>query len=405
MPKKSRRGWGEGSVERGKFAQGEYRVQVSLGLKPDGKRDRRYVYGKTKEEALDAARDMKRRSRAKQPPSDNETLGVYLERWLIRHGRRVRDNTINTYTGIVRNHLIPHLGDRRLWSVTPTEVEDMMAAILESGRGPRTVNDARMILARAYKDAIRDAAQRGVVMGNPALMSERRPYHPGIFGTADANYLAEVLPHAPDIAPLVICAIAAGPRQSELLGLCWEDDEGDWLYVRRSLKLAKGGFYMDTTKTETSERRLPVTKVMRSALRILRDRQTWEREKWISYTWPDGKEYDLIFRAPNGAPISRYWLRERWYEAIDAANADRAAEDPDAPALPRVRWRELRHSFATLLLADGVEMGVISKLLGHSSISTTASVYAHVTDRLKQDAASRLDGMFGGMADKMADAP
>lgn len=399
MPKKSRRGWGEGSVERGRFAEGEYRVQVSLGRKPDGKRDRRYVYGATKEEALAAAFRLKQGRKAKRPPTEGETLGVFLTRWLDRRRRRVRDRTYAGYEQCVRLHIMPALGRRPVREVTPGEVDDLLQSIVERGLSARTANKVRTTLVSAFKDGI---VLDGLT-SNPAQAVSGRTHRYARFSVLTPDQTTALIAEAGDLAPYIVLAVGTGLRQGELLGLTWDDISGDVLHVRRVLN-PKGGYHMEHPKTEHSERTIPLTKAVREALRQQRDRQRIEAGKegyLATIDWPDGEEYDLVFRRPNGAPVDGTGLTKQWRRLIDRVNDQTRAlwkdtgRDPDAaPQIPQVRWHDLRHTFATMLIEQAVPLEIVSELLGHTNLNTTAKIYGHPGEDIKRRAIDTLDTLL-----------
>lgn len=403
MSKRARRGWGEGSVERGKFARGEYRVQVSLGNAPDGKRVRRYVYGATKDEALGNASDLRRRREAGRPMREGETLGVYLTRWLERHGRRVRDRTYRGYEQAVRLHIIPALGQRPVTALTPGEVDDLLHAIIERGLSARTANKVRTTLAKAYSDGMRFD---GLDI-NPAKVVQGRTHRYTRFEVLSPEQATRIIAAAGDLAPYITVAVGTGLRQGELLGLTWGDIEGDAIRVQRTLN-PKGGYHMEATKTDGSGRLIPLTTPVREALRMQRDRQRIERsaaekaETWLTVEWPDGEEYELVFRTPVGAPVDGTSLTKRWRRLIAVVNAEMreahqaAGGDPDdAPQIPSVRWHDLRHTFATMLIDQGVALELVSELLGHTNLNTTAKIYGHPGEDVKRQAIATLDTLLG----------
>lgn len=179
-------------------------------------------------------------------------------------------------------------------------------------------------------------------------------------------------------APLYTTAVALGLRQGELLGLRWSDVDLDagTLTIRRSLRV--GDRDLAEPKTERAKRTLTLGASVVSVLRAHRTRQLEERLAAGS-RWHEG---EFVFATRTG-------------EAIDSRNVTKAFQRALRDAgLPRQRFHDLRHACATLLLEDGEELAVISRILGHSNLSTTADVYAHLTPAMLQRSADRMDGIL-----------
>jgi integrase len=181
------------------------------------------------------------------------------------------------------------------------------------------------------------------------------------------------------LAPLYTTAIATGMRQGELLALRWQEVDLDarTLTVRNTLRL--GTRTLAAPKTERARRTLRLGADVTAVLREHRVRQLEERLA-AGTRWQDG---DFVFASSIGTPL-------------DSRNVTHALQDALARAgLPRQRFHDLRHAYATLMLEDGEELAVISRSLGHSNLSTTADVYAHLTPAMLERSAARMDTILG----------
>ncbi len=177
-------------------------------------------------------------------------------------------------------------------------------------------------------------------------------------------------------------ALTLGLRQGETLGLRWQDvdlEAGD-LRVRVALQRVKGKLQLVEPKTPGSRRALPVPPSVVLALREHRRNQLEERLA-VGPLWQDS---GLVFTTTIGTPP-------------DATNVVRHCRAIlDRAGLPRMRYHDLRHACASLLLAQGVKLRTIMEILGHSQLSTTAEVYAHVLPALQGDAANRMEALLTG---------
>jgi integrase len=179
------------------------------------------------------------------------------------------------------------------------------------------------------------------------------------------------------LQPLFELALYTGLRKGELLGLRWEDLDlaGGTASIRRTLQRTNSsGLTALPTKTKSSERRIALPTPCLRSLEQHRNRQRMEREA-AGTGWKDS---GYVFTRPDGAPIEGSTLTRHFNILLRQAR------------LRRIRFHDLRHSAATLLLEQGVELVVIKELLGHAHIGVTATVYAHVRLRLQRDAINLL---------------
>lgn len=374
----ARRSRGEGAV----YPTKDGRVRGSILLPhPDGNRTvRRYVSGRTRAEVVRKLDALRREAEAGFP--SGETLGAYLARWIVAVKPRLRAATWREYQRHCRTYWQP-LAGIALTRLTPAQVERRMAELLAGGLSPMTVHHARSTLRRALHDAQRDAllTRNVAALARPPRVERRE------MRALSAAEVARLLDATAEdrFGPLFAVAIGSGLRQGELLGLRWSDIdfEGRTLVVRRSLARAYGGGYaIAEPKTARSRRTVMLPTLAVEALRRQKARQAAERLAAGS-AWQDRD--GLVFTDPIGRTV----------RPADVSHAFRTTADH--LGLP-VRFHDLRHTAASLLLAAGVPLKVVSEALGHSSIAITADVYAHVTPDLKREAAAAMDRALSGGA-------
>lgn len=373
----TRRGNGEGSVYR-RTSDGLWVGLVDLGCH-EGKRKRKSVYGRTRSEVLKKVREvLSKADRGLSFPDERLTTEDYLNRWVaeVLPGT-IKDSTVDQYNDILKRYVIPFVGRVRLARLGPQHVQQMMRELENRGLSPRTRRQARAILRRALNHAERWE----LVSRNAAALVEC----PRIVGSEidDALTLAEAQELLKTVAgeddeAIVTVALMMGLRRGEILALHWADVDLEQreLTVRYTLKRRVGyGLVLDTPKTAHANRTLPIPEKCIRALRTLRRRQTEQRLR-LGAAWEDR---GLVFTTPGGTPVDPRNLTRRYHALTERAGLG-----------PR-RFHALRHSAATLMLANNVPLEVISKTLGHAGLAITSDVYAKVTGGLQRQAADAME--------------
>lgn len=374
MTSAKRRVRGEGSIRHRK--DGRWSGTVSAGWTQKG-RTRHTVYGKTKQEAAAALGRLRQQLAQGLPKLDERTtVRAWLEHWLEIIEPRVRPSTFLRYSQLVNKQIVPALGGVKLAKLTPQAVERMLVDLQRSGLSAQTVHHTRAVLRTALTKATRDS----LVTRNVASLAEGpkvERYHAEPMSPAHAGAVLDAVAGT-DLEAPVACALWTGLRQGELLGLRWADVDlsARRLSVAVTLQRRGGAWHVEPTKTDKSRRTVSLPAPLVDILGAYRQRQR-EAQLLAGPAW-DTSFGDLVFTAQRGGPLMAASLTHRFHDAQVRAG------------LTPVRFHDLRHAAATLMLASGVDLKVVSELLGHSTIATTANVYAGVLDSLKVDAADRL---------------
>jgi integrase len=368
-------------------SDGRWHGRVTMGIKSDGSADRRHVTGKTEAEvthkvqALERQRDSGRAAEAGRSP----TLAEWLRHWLDNiAARRVRPSTLEGYRSKVDYRIIPGLGKHRLARLErhPEHIEAFYAALEREGLSPATLLQIHRILSRALKVA----AQRGKIGRNPCELVD-----------APALQRHEVLPLVADDARAILdaasahrnaarwsVALALGVRQGEALGLSWRYvslEEGTVRVAWALQRLPRQGLVLVPPKSRAAVRTIALPPQLVDALRAHRTAQLEERlragSSWrgSGLVFPDtGEPVELLFAQQNGRPIDpqRDWAE--WKRLLRGAGVRDA------------RLHDARHTAATLLLTQGVDVRVAMAILGHSSSQLTRDTYQHVVPELARDA-------------------
>jgi integrase len=374
MAKKKQRGNGAGTVYPRKNKDGKvigYRGSYIV----NGKRF--YVSAKTKTETEQKLRRaMTDADRGLTFDAAGLTLRDYLYRWLNDSVRdTVRNTTFERYEQIARLHIEPVLGGVRLKNLTPTHVRGLYKEKLEA-RSPRTVQYIHVTLHKALKQAVSDGLiPRNVTEAVKPPQIRREEIHP--LTPEQVNALFEAA-RGDRLEALYVLAIHTGLRQGELLGLKWEDvnlEEGN-LQVRRTLTTTKSGPVLSTPKTKGSRRSVKLTQSAVEALRHHLQRQLGEIDRAGSL-W---EENGLIFASETGEPLDRRGtVKYQFKKLLKCAG------------LPDIRFHDLRHTCATLLLGRNVNPKIVSEMLGHASIAITLDTYSHVLPNMQNEAAKAME--------------
>lgn len=389
-PKKRRRtrSNGEGGVWHDE-ARKRYVGTATVGYDLDGRQLRRSVTAKTKAEAVRRLRELQGAVDHGQDPARRDlTVASFLDSWLadVLPGSVAR-STERLYGDIVRLYVKPTIGQKRLRSLQARDVARMLADLEAEGRAPNTRRLARSVLRRA----LRWAEAEGMVARNVAAIANGVKIGGAEGRTLSVDQartlLASVEGHRLEAAFSV--ALALGLRRGELLGLTWDDLVLDAtpprLTVRHSLsRLPDRGLILDEPKTRQSRRTVHLPGPVAAGLREHRRRQAADQlhagPDWTAR--PLGA--DLVFRTPFGTAVDPDNFRNICYKVTTDAGIG--------------RWspHELRHSAASLLLAMGVPLKVVSETLGHSSIRVTADVYGHLMEPARAEAADAMTSALWG---------
>jgi integrase len=374
-----RRGAGEGSIYR--RADGKWTGSINLGWE-DGKRRRRVVYGRSQAEVRDKVRELLRGIDAGLPvPDDRLTVGELIERFLRDVAPdRVSPSTLENYCLIASHHLIPTLGRKKLAALTPGEVQSLLRAKMEAGYSARTVRLIRGLLVQC----ISQAERWGIVARNVARLTDGPKLARTEGRTLSPAQARELLDAARGdrLEACYVVLLALGLRKGEALGSAWTDVDLDrgLLTVRQALKRVGGAISLGDVKTSGSRRMINLPDEVVAVLRSHRARQAAERLA----AGPSWHESGLVFTTAIGTPIDPSNFRRQFDKICGKAGL--------------VGWHphELRHSAASIMLAGGVPLEVVSRVLGHASIRITADVYGHIMDPQRQQAADTMSAVLWG---------
>lgn len=314
---------------------------------------------------------------------DSQTVGQFLNSWLEESVKpSVHPRTYDSYAQLVRLYIAPRIGKTALVKLAPGKVQTMLNDLVASGLSGRTVQYVRAVLRRALNQAMRWQ----LVPNNIAMMVQppkaTRPEFPILTPEQLDAFIGSVAEHR--LRALYLTSIALGLRQGEAFGLRWPDL--DFERSTLSVRYALQNRTFVEPKTRKSRRTLVMPGFVRDALLRHRDEQQQER-RIAGSRW---QEWNLVFASSIGTPLNSSNVLHEFQRALEAAG------------LPKLRFHDLRHQCATLLLQKGVHPKVVSEILGHSQISLTLDTYSHVLLTLKAEAAETMEQALGPVATVVA---
>lgn len=401
-------------MSRGKAANGRSSIYrdpkgtwhgwVTMGRDAQGKPVRRHVRAKTKAAATSRVTDLenqRQQSVGLAATNARQTLGQWLDEWLIHIKRSRKPRTYTTYDALIRTHCGP-LRAVKLHEVTVRHIDDLLDRVATTV-SPTTAGNLHRTLRSAFSTAVR----RGLIPQNPCRYATvPRVVHVEV-EPLTLQEVQRILAAAADErnAPRWSVALALGLRQGEALGLKWSDLDlaAGTLSVHRQLQrhpwehgcdVARpdhtpahcphrhsGGLRFEDTKTGAGRRVIAIPAQMIPAL--LQHRRNQARERLNA--GPAWHDLDLVLPQPNGTPIDPRSDYHAWVSLLKKADVRRA------------RLHDARHTAATLLLAHGVDGRVVMSLMGWSQ-QVLLTRYQHVIDPMRIEAAERLGGAIWGHA-------
>ena len=374
---------GEGSIRKRKDGRWEGRYTAGHNLET-GKPIYRNVLGKTQAEVKEKLKTAIQETQSLDFSKTGQyTVGQWMDVWYENYAKiKVRPSSHQTYKGYIENHIKPNIGDIPLEKLTTLDLQRLYKTLLANGRvdrleskgqpkglSPKTVRNIHQILSSALKLA----QEQRIILTNPAEGCALPKVEHGEMKTLPVEQLQSFLREAKDsgVFELYYLELATGLRRGELLGLKWEDidlEHGD-LRVRRQIARINGKVVEAPLKTKNAYRTLPLAE---DTISILNE----QKKKVGSSPW--------VFPSATGGPISPDSVLHMLHRVLKRAG------------LPQVRFHDLRHTFATLALQNGVDIKTVSGMLGHFSAGFTLDTYAHVTTSAQKAAANTMGKLLSG---------
>lgn len=373
----ARRDYREGSLYQRK-SDGRWTGSFRL---PDGTRKSVYApkHNNKKEVARALLREaQKQAERGELIATTKQTLSDYLEYWLSVKKLAIKGITYVHYRSHLRSRVIPAIGNVKLQKLTTTQIQGCVNEMVVAKMKPGTIRRIYSILHEALEDAI----TWKLLAANPCkgvIVPRQEDEEMQALTAEQAQTLLDAA-RGTDIEGLITLALATGLRRGELFGLKWSDVdfERGCLRVQRTVVYVNGEGYKEVSpKTKSGKRSITLTGFALAALKEHRSRQ--RKIRMQSLAWEDK---DLIFPTATGMYMSASTLFNQFHVLLERAG------------LPPIRFHDLRHSCATLLLKMKVPPKVVQEILGHSSIVITMDTYGHVLPGMQEEAMESYDALF-----------
>jgi integrase len=375
----AKRGNNEGSIC--KRSDGRYQAAITIGYDQEtGKQKRQFFYGKTRTEVAQKLKDainLKDKGIIIEPTK--LTTGELVEHWLDTYGKSaIRESTYLRYRTALKCHINPAIGHIPLKDLKPDHIQRMYNLLSES-MSHSTVSNAHTLL----KQAIAHAVQQSYIVRNvidTISIPKSRKKDISVWTIEQFNsFLASIRKHK--LYPLFLLEYGTGMRRSELLAIRWADIDltNSVVTVRKSLSRGVDHrFVIADTKTAKGVRQIPLPAKVTAELKAHKARQN--EVKLMS--GPAYTDNDLVFCLSDGS-------------IMDPGNLNRIfGRMQSKTALPRIRFHDLRHSHATMLLLLGEHPKVVQERLGHSSITMTLDTYSHLIPGMQSKASSKLNDVL-----------
>lgn len=366
-------------------ADGTWEARITMGTNPtSGKPVRKSIYGKTQKEVRQKMTAiLGSMDKGTYQPETKLSVRAWMDEWIETFcANKLKRYTLTSYRGIIDNHINKHLGALPLQSIRGSDIQRMYNKMIADGLSPKTVKNVGAVMHKAFSMAVK----QGMIAANPCDAAE-----------LPAMQQHEIKPLTDNEIPLFLQAIQgdamenayalcllAGLREAECLGLSWEqvDFAKGTITINQQLQKekTKGGKYMIVPFTKSNKPRTIMPPQL--AFDYLKSEQRRQAEKRLAAGQMWDNPNDLVFTDKWGDNIAIFTFYSHFKKIVAAIGR------PDA------RPHDLRHTAATVAIASGADVKSVQDMLGHATASFTLNVYAHTSEKMKEDTAARMQGYY-----------
>lgn len=354
---------GDGCIAYRK-SNGTYEARLWVTAKDGTKFLARKYAGKDRKKALEILKDLRAKDEAEEfMTRKDQTIEVFLNNWIPK-APKINDATRIKYARTVRKYLIPHLGKIKLSELTRSDIRRLIDIYIEEDVGARTIQLNRSTLSSALNYAVEQGLlKENIVLGKWLRMPSYRPKKKELWDINQALHFHKYAKQSP-LHPIYELLLCYGLRRGEALGLAWEaiDFEKDKLHITQQLTFVGNELRICPTKTENSERTLPLLPNIKALLLAMKPKNAT----------------GLIFEARNDGMVKPSVLQYDFERLISKAK------------LPYMNIHRIRHFTATILKTLGVPDKDIQLILGHADVDTTIRCYEHSTQQDQKAALEKL---------------
>ncbi len=376
-----RRSNGEGNIRKRK--DGRWEGRYTAGFAPaTGKQVFKNVLGKTQNEVKEKLKKALEESQKLDfTRTGKYTVSQWMEEWFENVCKiKVRPSSHQTYRGYIDHHVTPYIGKIPIEKLSTMDLQKLCRKLMDKGRVERiqaekqpkglsakTVRNIMQIISSAMDFAV---AQK-IITENSCKAVELPKVEKQEMQTIPAEQLQAFLAEAKasGVYEMYYIELSTGLRRGELLGLKWQDIDwkNDIITVRRQIARVNGEITEAPLKTKNSYRRVSISP---QAIEVLKQQKAKTNSEYV-------------FPSPTGGPISPDSVNNMLKRVLARAG------------IPKVRFHDLRHTFATIALQNGVDIKTVSSILGHFSAGFTLDTYAHVTTAAQKEAAATIGNVLG----------
>ena len=381
------------------MAKQRKRGDGSLHLRKDGRWEGRYVVGhdekgrpktknvlaRTKGECAAKLKALKESLKGTEPkrPKGDMTFGAWLDHWYQTYCKpAIKPKTQADYENRIYQHIIPELGHILLSQLSQSDLQQFYHRLKQGGRLRRVEQYGPGLSDRMVKSchvtcrmALDKAVAEGLILKNPAANCKAPATHPREMAVLTGEEIQRLLIQAKEDGcyELLLLELSTGLRRGEILALQWDDLDfrTGALRVERQVQRIKGELVVSQPKTRTSSRSVILPGPILNVLERYRKSCT---SRWM---FPSPKKAD--------SPLDPAAVRKKLSAVLKRAGCK------------HLRFHDLRHTLATNALEHGMDIKTLAAIIGHVSSATTLNVYAHVTDKMQQKAADRIDRGIAGV--------
>ncbi|MFR4596071.1 MAG: tyrosine-type recombinase/integrase [Oscillospiraceae bacterium] len=358
-----------------------YEARYTVGIDPGtGKQIQKSISGKTQREVTRRLKEITTSiDTGTYLPSCKLTVGEWLNTWISEYTADWKPLTVSNYSKQIKKHLIPRLSAAKLEDLDTHTIQLFYNSLTKSGLAPKTVKNIHGVLHAALEQAI----SNGYIHKNPTagckLPKVVRPEIKPLEPEEIARMLKEAKKDAYD--NLFIVAMFTGMRQGELLGLSWDNVnfKTGRITIKQQLQCKDGVYFLETPKSGKCRVLSPAPVVMEA----LKDEQQQQNanKQIVGAAWEN--KFNLVFTDALGKNLVRRTVVKHFKAVIERANIP-----------PDVRFHDLRHSFAVTSLYSGDDVKTVQANLGHATAQFTLDVYGHVTQKMRQESAMRMQAFY-----------
>lgn len=375
---------GDGGVQE--YAPGKFRAFLDIGYE-DGKRKRKTFTGTSVKEVIKKLNEYKAEQQKGQLIADSKTtFKEYAERWMSLREDNIKATTKRGYKYMTEYHIYPEIGSVKIQKLDTARLNDYFRKKQKEGLSACSVVKHRALIHSIFELAIAEKA----VLSNPVKycmdINVRHPEAQALtveqvktlMTTARDVYVTH-RDHGNkmfQIFHIVLVALATGFRRGEIMALTWDciDEEASTITVKQNLVEVKGGSFLDTPKTEKSQRTIAVEQSVIEYLKELKDGKAW----------PKDKNTYFLFHTKSGNHMTLSNVHRAFKLLVKQAGLD-----------PKTtRFHDLRHTHATLLINQGLDYKAVSERLGHSNVSVTLNRYTHRVTETDRKAATIMNNLM-----------